>query len=422
MRWQAAPESPLGPLLQIRLIAITSCPASAMPELPVHFTGLAAVSALGQTPDAQLAALAAGKRGLRPLRDLPEASWASVSDLPAGWLPERASWLRGRRYGAASNLAVRIARAAADDAGWGPAELADAWIFAGSSRANTGELLGEWSQRRPIAKFRASNSLHSEVAAAISIELGARGPWQMLANGCSAGLDAAGFAWLALRQGLARRALVVSVELPLCETLLRGFADTGLLASASSVNDPYHPDSAGFFPAEAAAAFALETQPCKPGPELLWYAANSDAYDSIALPEDGLGLARLLTEARSVLDAQGLRAAALCPHANGTASNRVAESAALRQVFPEAATSLFLPKPATGHSLGASGALELALLAAALRHGHLPANPHGLSTPAPHLTAAPTAVALSDQDAVLKVALGMGGHNAVVALRPFKVA
>ncbi len=393
-----------------------------MAALSVHITGISAASSLGGTAEEQLAALAAGACGLRPLAAFSGSGLSRYAELPAGWLPDREAWLRGRRYGAASNAAVRAAREAAREAGWGAAELAEAWVFAGSSRANTGELLGAWPGRRPIGRFRASNSLHSEVAAAVSIELGVRGPWQMLANGCSAGLDAAGFAWMALRGGLARRALVVSVELPLCEALLDGFAETGLLASAEAVNDPYHPGAAGFFPAEGVAALALEAGSNLSGPELFWYGANSDAYDSIALPPGGAALAHLLRAVAAAVEAAGGRVAAVCPHANGTRSNREAESAALAAAFSARPAALFLPKPATGHSLGASGALELVLLAAALREGRLPANPPGLSVPAAGWTAPAAPVRLEAGETALKVAIGMGGHNAVLALRRGKVA
>ncbi len=389
---------------------------------PVHITGIAAASALGATVDAQLTALAAGVCGLRPLGELDGAMGDSLADLRAGWLPEREAWLRGRRYGAASNAVVRAAREAVKEAGWGAAELADTWLFAGSSRANTGELLGTWPERRPIAKFRASNTLHSEVAAAVSIELGVRGPWQMLANGCSAGLDAAGMAWMALRGGLAKRALVVSVELPLCEALLRGFADTGLLAGPGAVNDPFHPEAAGFCPAEAVTALALEAGEGLPGAELLWYGANSDAYDSIALPPEGVMLGRLLERVVVEVEGCGARVAAVCPHANGTSSNRVMEQSALSKAFAETPMRWFLPKPATGHTLGASGALELALLAAALREHRLPASPPGLSAPVGGSPVRATPVTMAGDEAVLKVAIGMGGHNAVMALRSGKVA
>lgn len=212
----------------------------------VHITGLAAASALGDTPTAHLAAINAGHSALRPLTHFPDAAFGSgpFKNLPAGWITDRHTWFRGRRYGAASNAAVHAARLAVADAAWTPAQTASAWIFGGSSRANVGELLGAWPARRPISKFRASNSMHSEVAAAVSIELGIRGPWQMLANGCSASLDALGLAWMALRSGATQRALVLGVELPLCPDLLEGFSDTGLLATSHTSTTPFIPKPA----------------------------------------------------------------------------------------------------------------------------------------------------------------------------------
>ena len=396
-----------------------------MPALPVHITGLAAASALSDSPEGHLTALNQGRSGLRPLGEFPGLSGlpASMRTLPAGWLPDdfRADWLRGRRYGAASNAAVRAARLASADAGWSSADLREAWVFAGSSRANVGELLGTWSQRRPIRKFRASNSMHSEVAAAVSIELGIQGPWQMLANGCSAGLDALGLAWAALHAGLARRAVVIGVELPLCRELLQGFADTGLLAGNTSALDPYHPETTGFHPGEAVAALTLESGARSDCPEIITYAANSDAYDSIALPPDGEPLARLIAQALLQLEMTNAgRIAAICPHGNGTPSNRQTECAAIQKAFrphPTPAPLVSLLKPATGHSLGASGALEVAILAAALREGCLPANLPYLTPPRMGWQVPAQAPRLRTGDIVLKWSLGMGGHNALLALR-----
>jgi len=387
---------------------------------PVHITGLAAASALGDTPEAHLRAMAAGHSGLLPLAEFPDFARAgsALADLPAGWLSDR-TWFKGRRYGAASNAAVRAARLAVTDAGWTTAETAAAWLFGGSSRANVGELLGAWTARRPIAKFRASNSMHSEVAAAVSIELGIRGPWQMLANGCSASLDALGLAWMALRSGSAQRALVIGVELPLCAALLGGFADTGLLSGPPFLNDPFHPGTSGFFPGESVAALALTAGPDLPGPEIVWYGANSDAYDSIALPPDGTALARLLVEARENVPGPVV---AVCPHANGTPSNRTAEAAALQTAFPGHPLTAHLMKPATGHSLGASGALETAVLAAAMRQGHLPANLPGLTAPIQTLETPARPVPIPPGAVVLNAAIGMGGHNAVLAQRHSKPA
>lgn len=392
------------------------------PALTVNITGIAAASALGESVDEQLREIQMGTCGLRPLADFPSQGLEAFVHLRAGWLRDRDHWFRGRRYGAASNAAVRAARAACQSAGWSAPDLAEAWLFGGSSRANVGELLNEWPSRRPIAKFRASNSMHSEVVAAVSIELGIRGPWQMLANGCSAGLDAIGLAWVALRSGAAKRALVVSVELPLCGSLLQGFADTGLLAPSDAVNDPFHPACSGFFPAEAVTALALEVGGDSSAPEILWYGANSDAFDSIALPPDGNQLRRLIQQAERAAETTERKVTALCSHGNGTQDNRTAETAAMAGRTASEPHTLHLLKPFTGHPLGASGALETALLAGAMRQGYIPGNLPGLTAPSSASILPMATVPISGNQALLKWAISMGGHNAGLLIGPGKGA
>lgn len=360
----------------------------------VVITAAETVCALGGDLDTCLQAWRDGRSGLVP-----------EDGRLVGRIADRRP-LKGRRYGAASNLAVHVARRAVDRAGWTPEQTAGAWLFAASSRGNAGELLGAHAWRRPSRRFSASNSMHSEIAAAASIELGLRGPWQLLSNGCSSGLDALGLAWMALKSGVTRRALVLAVDLPLLPELLRDFADTRLLAR-SERNDPLAPGTAGFHPGEAGVALTLELA-SDGWAEVAEYRANSDAHDSLMVPEDGRGLADLLA---------GLAApAVICPHATGTPNHATAEIAALRRVFGDVLPPLLLLKPFTGHSLGASGLLDTALLAAALHQGDLPGNlphlsaPNGVSLPAEPLPLPP-------KTSLLKIASGMGGHNAAVVLR-----
>lgn len=385
---------------------------------PVSISGLAMASALGETAAAHRAAIDAGRHGLRPLGGFPEGTF-SEGDLLAGWIDNR-GWLSGRRYGGASNAAVRIAREAVADAGWSAADLRDAWIFSGTSRGNTGELFQQWDHRRPMPVFAASSSMHSELAAAVSIELGIRGPWQTLSNGCASGLDALGFAAMAVASGAAPRALVVSVDLPLVPALLRTFRQTGLLSHNNTI-DPYGPDTTGFHPAEAIAALALEPAGgARSAPEVLAYAANSDAHNSVALPADGRPLVALLDQLAGRL-APGAVIRGICPHASGTAAHGVSEHRAIRTWAgrrPESSIGLHFMKPFTGHALGASGALDAAVLALYLRDGLLPPNLPGLSVLEAPLSAPVAPTPIGPDEVALKVAVGMGGHNAVVAFRP----
>ena len=134
--------------------------------------------------------------------------------------------------------------------------------------------------------------------------------------------------------------------------------------------------------------------------------------------EDGLALARLLRSVCGGIGGAGVQAPArICTHTTGTRVHAVSELNGIRAAFSEAGgVPALLPlKPLTGHTLGASGLLDVALLAGALREGKVPGC-------APHLSA-PNGLMLASQawnpgvgERILKIASGMGGHNAAVLL------
>jgi 3-oxoacyl-[acyl-carrier-protein] synthase II len=380
---------------------------------PVAITAAAVRSCAGRGAAAHVSGLMSGMTALSPLGEL-LGSGSSWANLPGGWLRDRAP-MKGRRYGSASSLAVVIAREALDAAGWSEEMKRGAWVFAGSSRGNTGELLGERYGRRPVKRFAASNSMHSEIAAAVSIEHGLHGGWHLFSNGCSSGLDAAGMAAIAVSSGMAPRALVVSVDLPLLPALLGDFAETRLL-STDGVNDPYSERTTGFLPAEGAAALTIE--PARDGsPHITGCWWNSDAWDSVGLPADGAPVRELFTAALTACGRP--RRVAVCPHASGTHVHGMAErnalDAALRAAPAEATVHLL--KPFTGHALGASGALDLAILHAFLTQGLLPPNLPGL-TAGSKLFTLPDKPDSSAGALIVKISVGMGGHNTLLTLTP----
>src|SRR5438067_2188069 len=284
---------------------------------PIAVTGLAVMSCLGNTPAEHQNAMARGAHRLCPLGEILGGE-SRFARMPGGWIRPR-SLLAGRRYGPATNLSLALARDAVADAKLSPETLRDAWLLFGSSRGNDAGWLAPWPGRRPVSKMATSNSMHSEMAAAISIELGIRGPYNVLSNGCSSGLDALGFGYLAVSSGLAPRALVVAADLPLLDELLASFAQTGLL-SQNGVNNPYSPETTGFLPAEGGAALVLEPvcgQSAAYG-EVLGYWANSDAFDPLGLPPDGKGIADCIRLALENLRVSPNEIAAVCPHASGT--------------------------------------------------------------------------------------------------------
>lgn len=304
--------------------------------------------------------------------------------------------------------ALHVARQAVSDAGWSAGDLENAALFLGTSRGTAAGWIDPWPERRAFPLMAASNSLHSEPAAAISIKLGIRGPWQVQASGCAAGLDALGMAALWLSAGLAERALVVAVDLPLSPCLLDSYAATGIL-SKNGINDPYSPRTTGILPAEAAAAMTLE-RALRPGaPVLAGYLANADAADAIGMPAGAPGVVRLLEQARGKFG----RPTALCPHASGTATHAILEPAAILAALGSG-TAICPLKPYTGHGIGGGGLLEASILAAFMRGNRLPPPLPGLTWPA-DLTMTPPE--LSPGAVVFKLASALGGKNSLIALQ-----
>jgi 3-oxoacyl-[acyl-carrier-protein] synthase II len=373
----------------------------------LSITGLGALSVLGADISSHRQAVLAGKAPFRRLGEL-LGDESPHAMRPGAWIESR-GLLVNRKWSPATMAALHVAREAIAEAGWTADDLRDAALVVGTSRGNAAGWLGPWPGRRPFKLMSASNTIHSEPAAAITIEFGITGPNHVLASGCAAGLDAVGIAMMLVKSGMAPRALAVAVDLPLVPILLDNYAASGLLAKGMEL-DPYHPKSSGFIPGEGAAAMAMEYRDGS-FPKLLHYGCNADAVDPVGIPADGGRTPELLEKAMQLCGPP----AAVCPHATGTAVQAVADPAMLMRCFPDSRPTLHLLKPFTGHTIGASGLLESVILARFLREGKLPANrihhhsPHGFHLPDHVLDAA---------GPIYKLSHGMGGHNALLVLTP----
>jgi 3-oxoacyl-[acyl-carrier-protein] synthase II len=376
-------------------------------EVAISITGLGALSALGSGIEDHYRAVMGRVCPFRRLGGL-LGDDSVHAEMPGAWIEDRAG-LTHRKWSPATMAVLRVARQALAQAGWSSGELRDAALVLGTSRGNAAGWLGPWPGRRPFALMAASNTIHSEPATAVGIEFGMTGPNHVVASGCAAGLDALGIAWMLLRAGLARRALVVAVDLPLVPLLLDNYAASGLLSDRFAVN-PYGPQSNGFIPAEGAAAMAIECGEF-PVPRLNGYACNADAVDPVGIPADGGGTVSLVRKHLMELGP----VAAVCPHGTGTAVQAAADPAWLARVFSGDRPTLHLLKPYLGHTIGASGLLESVILARFLAEGNLPPNPDGMH--APEGFSLPTAVTAA-KGAILKLSHGMGGHNAIITISP----
>ena len=201
------------------------------------------------------------------------------------------------------------------------------------------------------------------------------GPAVAVSCACASSAKVFGSARRMIEAGLIDAALVGGVD-SLCLTTLYGF--NSLQLSSPLPCRPFDAARDGISIGEAAAFALLEAVPGNLGVDrvlLLGIGESSDAYHMSAPHPEGLG-ARLAMQA-------ALAAAELEPgdidyinlHGTGTPSNDRAESRAVTSVFgptiPCSST-----KGATGHTLGAAGALEAVISALAIEHGLMPGGVH----------------------------------------------
>jgi 3-oxoacyl-[acyl-carrier-protein] synthase II len=264
----------------------------------------------------------------------------------------------------------------------------------------------------------------------LGIALDVRGPILSTANSCASGAVAIGEAVGAIRAGEIDAAIAGGVEIPL-SSLAFGAFDIIRALSDGSNDDPAHacrPFDArrdGFVMGEGAALLVLESDEVvrargvEPYAEVMGYGATSDAYHMVQPRADGREAARAatiaLTDARVGADEIDYVSA----HASSTPLGDIAEARAIALALGERASSVPVSgtKALYGHPLGASGAIEAAICALAIRDGWAPASVN-LSEPDPDIAAILPCLLRVGREAdyrrILSTSFGFGGLNAAL--------
>jgi 3-oxoacyl-[acyl-carrier-protein] synthase-1 len=245
--------------------------------------------------------------------------------------------------------------------------------------------------------------------------LGLTGPAVSISTACSSSAKVFAAATRMMACNLVDAVLVGGID-SLCLTALYGFNSLELTAPAPC--RPYDVHRNGISIGEGAAYALLERTPTSLDADallLLGVGESSDAYHMSAPHPEGLG-ARLSME-------QALADAGLAPadidyinlHGTATPANDAAEGKAVSALFGNA-VPCSSTKGATGHTLGAAGAIEALVCALALRHGFLPGSPN-TETLDPEI---PINYLMRTRPAVVRRALtnsfGFGGSNCSLLL------
>ena len=396
----------------------------------VVITGIGVVSPVGHTLDEFWSALIEPRSGIRPLTSVPTERLATriaaqVDDFdPASHFNAKSVGFLDRF----SQFAVCAARAAVRDAGLeiSPELALETATIVGSGVGGQStleesyfKLYGQNSPRvRPLTIPR---SMVNAAGSHVSIDLGLKGPAWTVVSACASGTHAIGQAFHLLRNGQAPFALAGGTEA--CLTFSTFKAWEALRVLSPDTCRPFSKTRSGFVLGEGAAMLVLETRDnarrrdARIYAELLGFGMSADAVDITAPDVDG---------ARRAI-AAALRDAKLNPddidyviaHGTGTLLNDKSEAQALHRIFASRIDHVPVSstKGVLGHSLGATGAFELAATALALHTQTMPPTAN-FEEPDPEcaLGCIPNAARQAPIRNAISNSFAFGGLNAVLAL------
>jgi 3-oxoacyl-[acyl-carrier-protein] synthase II len=403
----------------------------------VVVTGLGAVTPLGQDMDTTWRRLLAGEGGGGPITAFAASAHSvRIACEASEFEPER--WLDRktiRKIDRFAQFAVAAARMAESDAGLEigsePDRVGASIATAQGGVASLAACLGELGESQRIHPSLVTGFMPNMAAGWVSMELGTRGPLGAPCTACAASAMAVGEGYDAIRLGRAEVMLCGGSEAGITELAVAGFAAMRALSSRNSdptgASRPFDADRDGFVMGEGAAILVLEeleharARGAKVYAELAGYGLSSDSFHMTEPDPLGAGQARAVEAA--------LADAALDPtdvdyvnaHASSTGLGDAIETRALKLAFGEDKVST-LPvsgtKGATGHCLGAAGAVEAAFTVLAVNRDIVPPTiNYETPDPACDIDCVPNNARELPVRVALSNSFGFGGHNAALIMR-----
>jgi 3-oxoacyl-[acyl-carrier-protein] synthase II len=409
----------------------------------VWITGIGIITAAGTGLAGFRAGLRAGRSPVKRIDRFDPSPFrsqvaAQVDDFdPLAWMPPKTA----RQLDRFSQFGLVTGQMALADAGLRPGEGGAAsperiGIYLGSALG--GIAYAEEQHERYMAKGIRQVAPNLALAvfggaapANLGIALDVRGPILSTANSCASGAVAIGEAVSAIRTGEIDAAIAGGVEIPLSPLAFGAFDIIRALSSGSN-DDPGHAcrpfDSRrdGFVMGEAGALLVLESDEvvrarnAEPYAEVMGYGATSDAYHMVQPRADGREAARAATIALTQAGVAPGEIDYVSAHASSTPIGDIAEARAIALALgPDAAARVPVSgtKALYGHPLGASGAIEAAICALAIRDGWAPASVN-LDEPDPDVTALLPGLLREGRSGeyrrILSTSFGFGGLNAAL--------
>lgn len=397
----------------------------------VVITGLGSVSSLGHNTDDFWDALCNGHSGIGPFVNISTGRLnTKIGAEVKGFNPEE--YLSSEElplFDRFSQFAFVACKEAIEDASLTKEDLQPAAVVLGTclGAEHTYEesycALYEKGKSR-VHPLTAPKGMPSAAVSQISMQFGITGPVFAVCSACSSAAHAIIQAHMMIQSGLVDVAIAGGSEAPLSLVLIKSFE--GLRALSKDTCRPFSDDRSGLVLGEGSGVVVMESlehaekRDANIYAELSGYGMSSDAGHVTAPSVDGISRAigSALKNARiGPTDVDYVNA-----HGTGTQANDIAETAAINNVFGEFSKCLAVSstKSMHGHTLGASGGLELVATVRAIREGIAP--PTANFTKAGegcNLDYVPNVARDMNIDTALSNSFAFGGLNAVLVVRSF---
>ena len=355
----------------------------------VVVTGMGLTTPLGNGVDVNWKRLTSGVVGINKIENF------DVSDLPckiAGQVPninndpegglDIDKWIEPREYKRIDRFisyGIISAVQAVEHSGWKPTsenEKSRTGVILGSgiggleTIANTTRLLDTKGPRK-ISPFFIPSALINLLSGQVSIRYGFKGPNHSVVTACSTGAHAIGDASRIIRYGDADVMIAGGAEAACCRIGMAGFAAARALSTnfndqPSSSSRPWDQERDGFVMGEGAGVLVLEEREhaiargANIYAEIKGYGMSGDAHHITAPAENGDGGFRAMRSALSDANINNSEIDYINAHGTSTPLGDMIELKAIGRLLGDnvSKVSISSTKSATGHLLGAAGAIE----------------------------------------------------------------
>jgi 3-oxoacyl-[acyl-carrier-protein] synthase II len=405
----------------------------------VVITGLGAVTPLGNDVETTWQNLLAAKSGAAPITYFDTSNFAvhfacELKDFdPSEWIERK----QARRMDRFAHVVLAAARQAEADAGLDIAAEADrvgASIATGIGGIKSFQdcydtLLARGPDR--VNPFAIPCIIPNMGAGWVSMELGTRGPLSSECTACAASNMAIGQGLDDIRLGRAEVMLCGGTESAINEVGIAGFTAMRALSRRNGdperASRPFDAERDGFVMGEAGAVLVLEelerarARGAKIYAEVAGYGLSSDAKHVTEPDPTGQNPARAMKNAFRDAGIDPAEIDYINAHGTSTPLGDASETRVIKLALGEEKarkTPVSSTKGATGHCLGAAGAVEAIFSTLAIRDGKLPPTiNYEVEDPECDLDYIPNASRDADVRVAVSNSFGFGGHNASIVLK-----